>query len=506
MIHKNTFIKLFTCNENYTINEYYENNDSLCVKLEAKDINLISAHEFELFINTFPSRDKLHVDINMDNMDAISYRKTSGTTAFIEDLQEEIESKEDESKFEFKLTVYKQIVNNIVSIYDLSKYVEYLKELSLEGVLHVFESYRVGDINDITYFELLNEENIFNTEIFHFTSRINSVVSKTKVDRIKIFESQKLISNYSNYSNYLFTPNDFYLTGSAPDDLNDIFEKLCTLLSLVFLADISNFEDKNSIYFRINGYKMIQTKINYQHMKDNNFKEVYEIYSWVYNEGNLSDKVGLARNIISLNFTESILINDSTYASILSGYEIYLKKNIEQYIEVKNKVSEFLIDLSNKSSSIVTSLANSIKNNTLLFITYFISIVIFNSLSSNKDKIFTSETEIVSYGILLISLLFLVVSYYYALLEKKRFMSQYQNLKKLYNDILDENDINRIFKEDMGYAEDLKFINSKINIFTLVWAFEILAIFVIVFLSSHPIPTELIVNTLRIIIELHKLV
>ena len=34
----------------------------------------------------------------------------------------------------------------------------------------------------------------------------------------------------------------------------------------------------------------------------NKIEEYFEIYKWVYNGGNLNDKIGLARNIISLHF------------------------------------------------------------------------------------------------------------------------------------------------------------------------------------------------------------
>lgn len=54
-------------------------------------------------------------------------------------------------------------------------------------------------------------------------------------------------------------------------------------------------------------------------------------------------------------------INHGTLKSIESGYDIYLKDNVKQYIEIKNKISEFLVGQSDKASDITKNMFSTFK-------------------------------------------------------------------------------------------------------------------------------------------------
>jgi len=62
-----------------------------------------------------------------------------------------------------------------------------------------------------------------------------------------------------------------------------------------------------------------------------------EIFDWVYTDGNYTDKIGLARNLISIHLKNDNLLtlDEGTIHSLESGYDIYLKDNVKQYIEIK---------------------------------------------------------------------------------------------------------------------------------------------------------------------------
>lgn len=72
--------------------------------------------------------------------------------------------------------------------------------------------------------------------------------------------------------------------------------------------------------------------------------------------------MGLARNILSLNFDkENLKLSETAFEAIKSGYKIYQKENIKQYIEIRNKISDQLIELQNKADKIVASFVSDYK-------------------------------------------------------------------------------------------------------------------------------------------------
>lgn len=150
---------------------------------------------------------------------------------------------------------------------------------------------------------------------------------------------------------------------------------------------------------------------------------------------------------------------------------------MEEYLKAKDTLSEMLISLTNQTSQIVSGLANSLKSNQLLIITFFTSIVILNAFSEGRfEGIFTKDITVISYAILLISFFFLLSSKWYAWMEHHRYKVQYKRLKKMYKNILSREEIKEIFDSDEPYMEDLRFVSFKIWLFTITWLLEILII------------------------------
>jgi hypothetical protein len=97
-----------------------------------------------------------------------------------------------------------------------------------------------------------------------------------------------------------------------------------------------------------------------------------------------------------------------------------------------------------------------------------------------KD-IFTKDITYISYGLLSISFLYLIATTIQTNIEANRFKQQYNRLKKMYDDILNEQDINNIFK-DKDHQEDIKFIVQKSSVYSFVWFIEIVILYTVIFL------------------------
>ena len=93
-----------------------------------------------------------------------------------------------------------------------------------------------------------------------------------------------------------------------------------------------------------------------------------------------------------------------------------------------------------------------------------------NSLSSDRlDNIFTKDIVIISFLFLVLSFLYMLFSLNDVEKEKQRFKELYNRLKTSYEDILNENDINYIFKNDKYIVNDIEFIDEKVGRYKNRW-------------------------------------
>lgn len=478
-----------------TLVNYFQENPTLIIKENFKELlvtvnlsNILTpqSEDIKQVTGFFAERDKLTIDFYFEEMDPVTYHANEEPEQFIQEIQRFTILKDEDSTIILKISIEKSVdENNEMSIYFFENFTEYLSNLNFIGSLYILKNIRAD--RPFIKFNLINESQLqnFGTNSFMFFSNEDHAIINN-INREKILDGRNSIGNFNNASDYQFIPEDFYLYNkSGNSNFDDFFDRLCILFSIIFVSDFSNIIDENKLYLKLNGYKLIECVLPYKNFNIENNKTFYDIYKWIYNEGNLSDKAGLARNIISLHVKQlnsTISLPENTINSIKSGYEIYLKENVAQYIEVKNKVSEFLLDLAQRTSELVNSFANALRNNHFLFLTFFISVFVFNTLSTGKLKdIFNKDITYISYGLLLISFFYLIATIIQTNIETNRFKLQYNRLKKLYDDILNEQDIKNIFKDE-DHKEDIKFIVQKASVYSFVWLIEIVILYTVIYL------------------------
>jgi hypothetical protein len=485
-----SIVNLFIDESQYISKYVKEDEFSYIIEVKSKFINTPNISDLETLLNAIPPRDTISINVSLDEMDSIIFRPTDNLRDFLLGIENQQALADSESMFSFKVSIDKSIDNNCnLSIYSFQDFFNYLKEQPLEGILYIFS--KLTKKNDFVFFRFLDKRvtESFYTNTFYF-SPDNQEFNVNIIDRHDLLSRRNEISNFINASEYNFIPEDFYLVKESKDqEVNNIFNKLCCIFSLVYIANISKIENIDSFHYRINGYKLIENTIQYKDLIVENPQEFYRIYSWIYNQGNLSDKVGLARNIISLHYKNnetSISLRENTLSAINSSYEIYLKDNVEQYIEVKNKLAEFLMELSFRTSELVNNFANSFRNNFFIFLTFFTSVFVFNALSSGKlVNIFTRDIAYVSFAVLIMSYLYLIATIIHTNMELQRFIKQYNRLKRMYEDIVDKKDLDFIFKEE-DHKEDIKFIENKVALYSFLWLSEIIVIYAVVWQLKLP--------------------
>jgi hypothetical protein len=474
--------------------ENKEKYKSFIFEVAHNDLRIPEPEDLRKCIQSFPQRDNLVVGVRLDDAPSdILNRKDLKIENFLSHIIITRRMQDKGSKFFIKIEIEKEVdMNKQITLYSLEKFVRFLDTATLSDLIKGLKELIENEEEEYINFEIQpqtrNEFFYFYSSTFRFYSE-NLEMKCAPIDnqaREQLNEKRNGIAHFLNAYDYQFIPEDFYfIVSSGNDKLDSIFNRLAAMFSLIYLANISSIKIKkeNKLNAKIDGMKNIEEDIEYKTFTIKDYQEYFEIYQWVYNEGNLSDKIELARQIISLHVISksSLALESKTLNAIKSGYIVYLKKYVQQYIDVKNKISEFICDMFQKSSEIVDSFTGTFKNNITAFISFFVSVIILNALSGGKlTDIFTRDISIITAGFLLISLIFLAIAVIETAQKGKRFSENYKGLKERYRTILDEEDLEKVFNYNKEYKKDIKFVKRQTILYSVLWFSSILILFIVI--------------------------
>ena len=198
--------------------------------------------------------------------------------------------------------------------------------------------------------------------------------------------------------------------------------------------------------------------------------------------------MALTRNVISMycKYTDILDIDEKTFLAIKSNYNIYLKENVDKYIELKKELTSFIMNTSNQINDIIGNFIGNFEKNIVAFITFILGTIIANIVSDTPlNNIFTKDIITIIFVILLGSLFYLVITIietYYRFLSYKK---NYDDLKESYRDILDEQDIVTIFKNDKEYLKNKKNVKKITVIFSILWVTLVIIAFISMVLNYN---------------------
>lgn len=448
----------------YNIIKYTEDFTKINILSFTNSLSLPTLENFKNIVYMFPTRDDIRITIIEDEYPSATYSNKEDSEEFLENIKE----LDDLQEYKIEIQIIKNNYENQISVYDFDAFTKYISDLSFKGIL--FEFSRVLK-NDYIIFRLQNENFITNSTSIYFCPE-NYDISKCKSER-NVYKDKRLeICNFLNSVEYNVCVNDFTFNNCINADFNNVVKKIEVLLSIISICNISNIVSENNVVLILDGYTRIESNVNYLEFYNEILNQYSEIYYWIYRDGELSDKVGIARNVISLSMHDKNIIDitSSLMPSIKSAHSIYLKKNVEKYLDVKGKVTEFLHQMTQKTGEVVNGFGKSLTNNIVALVTYFFTIFITNAFGEKKfDNILTMD-------IFLLSIIFIVLSFIYKSYsiseinkDKERLRTTYLRFKNAYNDVLYERDLLTIFKDDEYYDEDIKFIENRIKEYSKIW-------------------------------------
>lgn len=479
--------------DNQTSFSIEEDFKYLTIKFSVDSLKLVDTNQVKTFVKSLPEDNRISLIYMIGN--EVEYSCNLRDENCVKELNEDLlDTKEDpdlQPPHDFQLIIHKKKKNNKFNIYDLNAFAEFLNKLTISELLSELSSCK-GNTNGII-FNLIQDTDNLRTQTFVFSNLNFDDEFDFDFYRDSIVEKGKYNINRNGGNLHDFLPDDFYLVKRSQSELlNKIFDKLCMVLCLTYLSNYSEIFSRTANY-KIVGYKTINIEIELDTISDistNTLKSFYQMYTWVYESEtpNISDKCGICRNILSLylNSENVCTIDDDLYSYALSCNEIYLKENVDKYIEVKGNVINLLNDLNVKLLDTSKTFSNKLRNNLMALITFYFSTLLMNTISTGAiNNIFTKDIATISYAFILCSLVYYFISLTDYRHELERYKKFYMKQKKFYGDVLIEKEIQDIFMNDQPYNDDLKEIKWAGIKYSALWFISVVvAIGVIIYLSG----------------------
>lgn len=437
--------------------------------------NLPSFEQIENFMNSIPKRDSIKITYT-DESDYV-LTVTLEPSFIVENYDDYCRSaKESNDSIDISLSIDKEVMDSCFSIYSYNMFTEDIVKRSIKDVLSAFSLLYQG--NEKIFFEVMDADCFFKTKTMIFSSPNKRIVQE-EFDRNKRLEECKTTSYFYNIMEYTLIPDDFKIEMDFEGNpLSDLFNKITTILSLVYISSTATFED-GKIKYRIQGQRSIDFVYEISQIK-NNF-ELFKIYNWIYTDGNPTDKAIIARNILCLHcrFSEVLGIDGKTFASIQSNFNLYIKDNVTKYIELKNELAGFISEFVSKTGEYAIRILDKFKSNIIAICAFIFTVVLANIVSDKPlNSIFTKDIIVILNVVLFISALYLIIGIWEVKFEKKKVEDSYQKLKKNYESILTKEDLLETFNDDKLINDMMKFVNDWTWIFSITWAIILIIAFV----------------------------
>lgn len=470
--------RLISSSESFTFGEWtLSSKNVLCPPVEAVETAFASV----------PIRDTLGVALtfNADSF-TVNCREAAKLRDFLDQIRTQIRVKEPEDEIRITITINKSIRDNIVSMYSLETFLQSQAAKSISELFAVFGPLCNSDATVAV--ESAGDFPNFGTKTIVSGREARPDTGCVRRDELRSKRSE--VAHFQG-DDFQTLPDDFFLTKrSQSEGLNQLFDKLCFASCISFLADISELSPsgkRDVLWFKLNGYRTLSGNLDLAHVEEASVSEFFKIYEWVYSGGGISDKVGLTRNIVSLHWKPpSTSIEPGIFYSVRSGFEIYLKRNVGRYIDVKNRLTDFLSEFTQKGNKLAENLSDKLEKNFVAFVGFFISSVILKVLT---DKTFigvlTPSLAIVALIIIGFSAIHLVVTLLIFNKDKARLEEDYNALRMRYTDLLDAEDLANIFTKAGGTDKLSKYLSFKRNLFVGGWLLSLIVFLVLVLMFTQ---------------------
>ena len=434
-----------------------------------------------------PTRDILTLTFKNDSDDRVSV--TNKQPADL-DFSLMTEGLNQNDNIGITIQIDKTVFEGKFSIYDFTSFTQDLLQRPLVEVLNWFS--KCLQSQESLIFEVFDYDISFSTRTIAFESS-NKVTFKSKINRIQRLNDCKEVSYFYNMNVIEVIPDDFIIEGivRSGECLKPLFGKLATILSLVYVASSASINE-DIINIQICGQRTTNHELK--------LNDIYEdemwvsIYSWIFTDGNPIDKALIAHNVISLHckYEALISLDIMVFDSIKTNYNLYLRNNVNQYLDMKRDIAKFIQNIVTQVGDYALSILGKFKTNLLAIFGFLFTVVLTKIGGTQKwEDIFTRHTvyliEIFVGG----SLVYLVICIFETYYKLKKTKKGYDELKNNYEDIMSSAELKEAFKDDKLLNGAEKSTKKGMAIWSIIWGS--LLVFTIVIIEVFTINHGLIV-------------
>ncbi len=428
-------------------------------------------------ISSVNERDNIF--INEENSNDILKQDSSDEQ--IQEIVDEINSNLELGPVTILISVKKNKTDTL-SIYNSEKFFSYLDKYNLFDFLKAFNQLIINE--GILIFQTLNDDIKLITKTFAFSSE---TISFEYFDRDSYLNKANLIGKTNIDYALSLTPYDFKLFDYS-NDINYLektikrFKQLQYILSLRYISNESVFST-STLEFYIFGYKNIQLEyvnnIENELIPNDNINEIFE---WAFVEGNIVDKIGIVRNVLSINYNDDNFksITDSEYDSIIGNYQLYLKKHVQEYLKLKETVTSKFQTFCDECSDQISQFSSTLRKNFLALFGYLITVLLTKGfVDKATSDIFSKDVTIITSFVLVGSFIVWVISIYYYYYQNKYVDEKIHKLKQYYRDIITEKELLRIINDNTLIDFTKEKNKHQVRALSIIWIVSLIVAFLV---------------------------
>jgi len=374
-----------------------------------------------------------------------------------------------------KLRIGKVPQKKTLSIYSLSVFADHLCKGTPADILG-----KISNLAEAAYYLECNElTETTHSSLFSFGPKLetdNYPKSPEPAHKPKHIELRsKACSIYTNIK-FNFISSDFVFDKNILGNrLHEVFARISLLCSLMSIADITKIDSNGEISYTVKGYTTEKLTISSVSALDTSaLKQYHDVYQWAYTDGNIIDKLGICRNLLTIHATDGniLKLKEGWLESVASNHAIYLKDNLKQYVDLKNKLSDQIQKGSEKASDIAKNITTYLRTSIFSLTSFLLSAFLVRTLAkptATEQAIITPSVYWLFLLIVGISLAILAYALAETNAEKIRYIKSYKAFKSRYTDLLSKEDINFIFNNDKDFIRDIRYIRSTRKKSVILW-------------------------------------
>ncbi|MGW8304699.1 MAG: hypothetical protein ACWGIK_02585 [Achromobacter pulmonis] len=337
-------------------------------------------------LSTIPSRDRFRLTLEIGG----DSKTISAATEF-DTLVEHVGAFHDEEEAAtLRIEIQKSVERQTLSVYSLTALGTYLEAAPLSEVLSALVKRHEGRL----IFDCLIDSPGYGTQSLVFVRKKEDLpIREFSAEERR--RSQSILKANTHTSKIVggLLPQDFLVASPVGFPSVDKFlARAGAAVSAMCLSNVSQITG-NQIDYQINGYKLLAGSVESAEKLVDEEGSLVRLAEWACGSEGSSDKLGLARNVITLctERLEDLLGRQEIWDAVQSNYQIYLKENISTYLEVRNKLAELLSETTHKTHALAESLLDSVRNAILIVLSFVLSVVVINGIKdTSAQAIFSS--------------------------------------------------------------------------------------------------------------------